>query len=524
MTKKHIVIIGAGAAGSVLAGQLAGAGLKVTCLDAGPFWKPDKDWVSDEMEMEKLFWDGPRVNASEGANEIGIGKSTSGKGIGGGTVHYSMMSLRLHPSDFKTRSMDDVGEDWPLEYNDLEKYYDFIENELPVAGPDVWPWDGKGNYPQPPHVLDCQAELFLKGCERLEIKTATCPLALVTGFYNSPYKIQRNPCINRGFCHEGCKPNAKSSALTNFIPKALKHSAKIIDEAMVTKLITDEGGLLESVEYRKNGKKEAIEADIFILSAFTIETVRLLLASKNNSYSKGLANSSGLVGKYLLAHSDHLIYSKFKAPVRGYRNPPTTVISEDFYETDNKNDYKRGFSVAPYSGRPIDFVTLAVKNRSDLWGKKLKDFMKDYNQYIRNGFIGEVLPDVRNRVEITNELDEYNLPIPIVYFKYGENDKKIIEKGLKVSKDIMKRAGAYEFFTVNASAHLLGGCRMGNDPRKSVTDKYGKTHDIDNLYIAGAPLFVTTGAVNPTLTIQALAARTADHIIKQLNKSSKDLM
>ena len=220
------------------------------------------------------------------------------------------------------------------------------------------------------------------------------------------------------------------------------------------------------------------------------------------------------MGKYLLVHSDHLIYSKFKAPVRGYRNPPTTVISEDFYETNDKNDFKRGFSVAPYSGRPIDFVTLAVKNRPDLWGKRLKDFMRDYDYYIRNGFIGEVLPNVKNRVELTNETDEFGLPVPIVYFKYGENDKKIVEKGLGVSRDIMKKAGAYEFFTVNASAHLLGGCRMGSDPKNSVTDQYGRAHDISNLFIAGAPLFVTSGAVNPTLTIQALAARTAAYIIE----------
>jgi len=513
-----VLIIGTGAAGSVLASQLAEAGLKVIALDAGPYWQPEKDWVSDELEMRKLFWDGPRINASRGDSKIGIGTSTSGKAVGGGTIHYSMMALRLHPSDFKTKSLDGVGEDWPITYEDLAPYYDFIEQELPVAGPKEWPWEGKGKYPQPAHVLDCQAQKFINGCEKLGVKASVCPLALVTAFYKSPWGIRRNPCTNRGFCHEACKPNAKSYTLLNFIPKAKKHGAKIIDRAFVTKILTGKDGKAGGAEFYKDGARQSIEARIVILSAFAIETPRLLLASANRDFPKGLANSSGLVGKHLMVHSDHLVYAKFKEPVRTYRNPPTTVITQDFYETKPENGYKRGFTIGPYGARPIDFAGLAIRARQDLWGRKLVDFMKDYNYYIRNGIIGEVLPNEENRVELSDEVDEFGLPIPVVYFKYGENDKKIIEHGLKVSRDIMEAAGATEFFDAPASSHLMGGCRMGDDPKTSVVDSFGRSHDIPNLFIAGTPVFVTGGAVNPTLTVQALAARTADYIARSIKE------
>ncbi|HZD59610.1 MAG TPA: GMC family oxidoreductase [Anaerolineae bacterium] len=509
-----VLIIGTGAAGSVLAGQLAEGGLKVVCLDAGPYWHPEEDWASDEWEMRKLFWDGPRVNASAGENKIGIGASTSGKAVGGGTIHYTMMALRLHPSDFRTRSRDGVGEDWPLSYDDLAPYYDVIERELPVAGPRDWPWEGKGNYPQPEHELDCQAYKFIDGCKKLGIKTAVCPLALITAYYADPWGFNREPCTNRGFCVQGCKPLAKSFTLLNFIPKAEKHGTKIIDNAFVTRILTDKEGKALGAEYYRGKRKERIEAKVVILSAFVIETPRLLLASASQDFPNGLANSSELVGKYLMVHSDHLVYAKFKGSVRPYRNPPITVITQDFYETDPKNDYKRGFSIAPYGARPISFASLAVNSRRDLWGKKLIDFMRDYNYYMRNGIIGEVLPSERNRVELTDEVDERGLAIPIVYFKYGENDRKLIKRGLRLSRDIMEAAGAGEIFDAPVSAHLMGGCRMGNDPKTSVVDSYGRTHDIPNLFIAGTPIFVTSGAVNPTLTAQALAARTAEHIIQ----------
>jgi choline dehydrogenase-like flavoprotein len=512
INKAQIVIIGLGAAGGVLFGKLAEAGMDVVGLEAGPFWDTDKDFSSDEREMQKLKWNDPRISA--GDDPLNIGAGTSGKGVGGGTVHYGMMSLRLHPSDFKTKSIDGVGIDWPINYNDLEPYYTEIEQNLPVSGPADFPWNEKQSkpYPQRAHRLSCVDEKFKLGAEKLGIKVSACPLALIT----QPL-VGRMPCINRGFCSQGCKPKAKSSTLITYIPRGIKAGGKVISGAMATKINLDESGKkVRSVVYIKDGREYEIECETLIISAFAIETPRLLLNNKSEKFPNGLANSSGIVGKYLMCHTDHEVWGKFAKPLYVYRNPPTTSITEDFYETDAKNDFKRGFSIAPYCGRPISFALGAQAGKQDLWGQKLKDFMREYNFWLQLGIIGEVLSNINNRVELTEEKDEYGLPIPKTFFSMGENEKKMIAKGYEIMEKILTEAGATEMFRTSLFVHLIGTTRMGEDPKTSVVDKNLKAHDLENLYICGNSVFPTCGAVNPTLTTQALSARLADHLIEKL--------
>jgi choline dehydrogenase-like flavoprotein len=459
--------------------------------------------------MEKLKWNDPRI--SEGDNPLDVGSGTSGKGVGGGTVHYTMMSLRLHPSDFRTKSEDGVGVDWPITYDDLEPYYTEIEQELPVAGPDDFPWVKRSQpYPQPAHRLSCVDQKFKLGAEKLGIKVATCPLALIT----EPL-TDRQPCINRGFCEQGCKPKAKSSTLINYIPRGIKAGGKVIASAMVKKINLDEKGKkAKSVVYIKNKKEYEIECNTLILSAFAIEIPRLLLNNKSDQFPDGLANNSRTVGKYLMAHSDHVVFAKFKEPLRIYRNPPVTSITQDFYETDPRNNFKRGFSIAPYSGRPISFTLGAQAGRPELWGRKLIEFMKEYNFWLQLGIIGEVLPYEKNHVELSYEKDDHGIPITRTTFSIGENEKKMIEAGYQKMEEIMKTAGAVEMFRSSLFVHLMGTTRMGNDPKTSVVDQNLKAHDLDNLYICGNSVFPTSGASNPTLTTQALAARLASHLIE----------
>lgn len=501
--KTDILIVGLGAAGGVLFGKLAEAGFDVLGLDAGPFWETEKDFVSDEREMGKLRWQDPRI--SLGNNPLDVNEGASGKGVGGGTVHYTMMSLRLHPSDFKTYSQDRVGVDWPISYQDLEPYYEEVEYGLPVSGPDDFPWvPRKKPYPQKAHRLCCVDDKFILGAGKLGIKVRACPLALITEPVSG-----RQPCINRGFCEQGCIPKAKSSTLVTYIPRGLKAGGKIIAEAFVKEIkLDDTGKKIKSVVYIKDGKAQEIQCSLLILSAFSVETPRLLL---NNH----LANSSGTVGKYLMCHTDHVVYAKFKDPLYIYHNPPTTSITQDFYETDPKNDFKRGFSIAPYSGRPISFALGAISGQRDLWGHKLLDFMKEYNFWLQLGMIGEVLPYKENRVELSDkEIDDYQVPIPEIYFSLGENEEKMIAKAYKIMEKIMEAAGSLEFFRAPLMVHLMGTTRMGDDPKDSVVDRNLKAHDLDNLYICGASVFPTSGACNPTLTIEALAARLANHIIE----------
>lgn len=500
--KADIVIVGLGASGGVLFGKLAEAGKDVLAIEAGPFWDTDRDFVSDERAMQKLRWQDPRI--SQGQNPLDIGQGTSGKGVGGGTVHYTMMSLRMHPSDFKVRSLDGVAIDWPISYEDLEPYYTEVEENLPISGPTDYPYVPRSKpYPMAPKKLSCVDDKFKEGAEKLGIKTYPCPLALITEPLSG-----RQPCIGRGFCEQGCKPKAKSSTLVNYIPRGVKAGGKIIDQVMVKKINLDSSGKkAKSLIYLKNKEEFIVEFNTLIISAFSIETPRLLLNNR-------LANSSGKVGKYLMCHSDHVVYAKFEKPVRGYRNPPIASITEDFYETNPKNDYVRGFCIAPYSGRPISFALGAQAGLDRLWGKNLTDFMKEYNFWLQLGIIGEILPEEKNRVELSDELDDYGLPIPRSYFSLGKNDQKIIEAGYEIMEKIMLAAGAVKTFRAPLFVHLMGATRMGNNPRDSVVDKNLKSHDVDNLYICGASVFPTSASVNPTLTIQALAARLADHLIK----------
>lgn len=505
--KSKIVIVGLGAAGGVLFGELAEAGLEVVAIEAGPFWDTDKDFVSDEREMRKERWNDPRISTGEDPLDIGFG--TSGKGVGGGTVHYTMMSLRLHPSDFKIKTTEGVGEDWPISYEELEPYYDKIEDELPISGPSNFPWGGrKKPYPMEAHSQSCIDGKFEAGAEKLNLKVAPCPLALITEPLSG-----RQPCINRGFCSQGCKPKAKSSTLVTYVPRGVKAGGRVISQAMVKKInLSDDGQKVRSIVYEKGGKDFEIECEILILCAFSVETPRLLLSNKSDMFPNGLANSSGAVGKYLLCHSDHIVFAKFNSPVRQYRNPPTTSLCEDFYETDTRRGFKRGFSIAPYSSRPISFASAALGGRDDLWGKKLTDFMKEYNFWMQLGMIGEVLPNAENRVELSDEIDACGMPVPRSVFSYGQNEKSMIEYAYKKMEEIAKASGAVETFRSPLAVHILGTTRMGDNPQSSVVDKNLKAHDLGNMYICGGSVFPSGGAVNPTLTIEALALRLASHL------------
>ena len=241
-----LVIVGAGAGGGVLAQRLSRAGWRVVVLEAGPFWDPDADWVSDERGAHTLYWTEPRVIG--GADPVPLGSNNSGRGVGGSMVHYAGYVPRLHPSDFRTHSLDGVGVDWPIAYDDLEPYYAAIEAELPVAGQD-WPWGRPHRYPQRPHPVGGNGDVFLRGARAAGIETRVGPVAITNGrFGNRPH------CIYRGFCMQGCKVNAKASPLITHVPDALARGAEIRAHCHVTKVLVDERtGAANGVAYLRDG-------------------------------------------------------------------------------------------------------------------------------------------------------------------------------------------------------------------------------------------------------------------------------
>lgn len=511
-----IVIVGAGAAGGVLARELSEAGMKVVVLDAGPWRDPQHDFASDELSMKSLGWEETRI--VDGNNPLTMGHNNSGRGIGGGTVHFTGVFLRFHKADFKARTLDGVAEDWPITYEDLAPYYTRIEKDIAVSGPRHFPWGSfHGPYPYPEREpLSPNAYIFRKGCEALGIRTVVSPLAILS----APYE-DRPPCINRGFCNQGCMPNAKFSTLIHHIPKAIKAGAEILADCMVTRIVTGTDGKAKGVEFVHKGINYMQKARIVIVSAYVVETPRLLLNSATSQFPEGLANSSGWVGKAFMTHSSHDVYARFDHEVRLYKGTPVLATTQEFYRPRPDSGFVRGYTLHAHGARPLEFAQgISQSQGGPVWGQKLKETILDYNYYGRVTLVGEVLPDERNCITLAEEKDELGLPRAKVTFSYGENDLRLIDDAVANMKSIMKAAGGKVEYVVPDTAHLMGGCRMGNDPNTSVVNSFGQTHDIPNLFISDASIFVTSGGGNPTNTVMALALRTADYIkeIRSLNE------
>ncbi len=508
-----VCIVGAGAAGSVLAYELSRAGLDVVVIEAGPFWNPQSDMASDELAMRLLAWNDTRLVSGE--DPIAMGHNNSGRGVGGGTVHFTGVFYRFHESDFRVRSRDGVAEDWPITYKDLEPYYAKIENDIKVSGPREFPWGAfHGPYPYPEREpISANAQVFRRGCEALGIRSTVAPLAILSAPFDG-----RPPCTNRGFCNQGCMPNAKYSGLIHHIPKAIGYGAEILSDSMVTRVLTDKNGeRVTGVEFVHDGKTYRQQAKVVILSAFVVETPRLLLNSATAQHPNGLANSSGVVGKYIMPHSGHDIYAKFGEEIRLYKGTPVLAVSQEFYETDPARGFVRGYSLNAHGSRPVE-LAVTLFNGAKVWGKQLREIMADFNFYARITVVGEILPDEKNTVTLGDEKDEYGLPRAVVTFSYGDNDNKLIAHGVAKSNEILEAAGGRPAFVVPDTAHLMGGCRMGSNPKTSVVNQWCQSHDIPNLYICDASVFVTSGGANPTETVMAIAARTADHLIDRKSK------
>lgn len=510
-----VCIVGAGAAGGVLAYDLAKAGLKVVVIEAGPFWDPQHDFASDELSMRKLGWQETRL--VDGQDPLRLGHNNSGRGVGGGTVHFTGVFLRFHESDFMTRTLDGVGEDWPIRYQDLAPYYDRIEREIAVSGPDHFPWGAfHGPYPYPVREpISANAQLFREACAKLGMESVVAPLAILSGPFDG-----RPPCINRGFCNQGCMPNAKYSGLIHHIPKAIQEGAEVLSDCMVTEILS-EGNRVTGVVFSHDGQTYRQRARVVILAGFVVETPRLLLHSATPHFPDGLANSSGWVGKAIMPHSSHDVYGRLPEEVRLYKGTPVLSLSQHFYETDPDRGFARGYTLIAHGSRPVAMAGAIAADREDgsfLWGQKLRETMLDYNLYARITLVGEVLPHPDNAVTLSGLKDEYGMPVPKVTFSYQENDKKLYKHAIGQMNRLIEAMGGVPEHVVSDTAHLMGGCRMGSDPQTSVVNEYGQSHDIPNLFIAGASTFVTSGGANPTNTVMALAARTADKLIEVMKR------
>jgi len=517
-----VIVIGSGAGGGVIAKELGEAGLEVIVLEAGKRYDPYNDYPTHAIDFEV------RAGNVFSPKDWSRDRYTSGgtspylynrvKGLGGATLVYHAMSPRLHESDFRVRSEEGIADDWPISYADLEPYYTKVEYELGVSGPDgadANPFDPPRSrpFPTPPHGFNLASRVVKRGADRLGLHLVREPLAIPTKDWNG-----RPACINAGTCRLGCRISSKSSIDVTYIPKAERTGKVCIrTECMARKIEVGPDGKARSVVYfDPDGLEKEIFARVIVVAGNAVETPRLLLLSKSRLFPNGLANSSGLVGKYLTEHLSVFSYGIFAERLDSWRGVPTGGIIQDFYATKPGNGFARGWVIS-VENEPQ--WPLATARTIPGWGTEHKTRVKEmFSHRVGLASDGEQLPEESNQVKLDPSIkDNYGIPVPQIVNTHGDNDLAMIKAISLRLREILEAAGAKEVhvekITAGASSHYLGTCRMGKDPKTSVVDPWCRTHDVPNLFIGDGSVFVTVGAVNPALTISSLATRTADGIV-----------
>jgi choline dehydrogenase-like flavoprotein len=501
-----MLIVGAGAGGATLAQRLARKGWRVLVLEAGPFWDPDEDWVSDEAGAHDLYWTEPRVIG--GSDPVELGKNNCGRGVGGSMIHYAGFTPRFHPSDFEVRTRDGVAADWPISYEDLRPHYERLERELPVAG-QWWPWGDPHGYPHGPHPVAGGALRVWAGARRIGIEMRVGPVGIANGsFGNRPH------CIYRGFCLQGCKVNAKASPLITHIPDALEHGVEVRADCMVTRIELDERRRCRGVSYFHDGEEQFQAADAVTLAGYSIETPRLLLHSTSGAFPRGLANNNDQVGRGVMVQGAPQMAGRFEREMRMYKAPPPEINSEQFYETDERRGFARGFSIQTVGPLPIGWAEHVLADGH--WGQALREYARDYNHWYTIGVLCELLPRAENRVTLADDKDARGMPVARLDYSQCDNDRANIAYAKRKLRQILRAADAQDELAIDRYAHLVGGCAMSDSPERGVVDADHRTWEVSNLFICDGSVMPTQGSANPALTIMALASRLAERLDRKL--------
>jgi choline dehydrogenase-like flavoprotein len=436
--------------------------------------------------------------------------------VGGSTVQWSAHFPRLHPSDFRVKSLDGVADDWPLTYSDLEPYYDLNDRINGVAGLDGDPaYPDKSPRQTPPVLLGALGNTVARGFDRLGWHWWPADSAILTRPYDG-----RDACNNCGPCNLGCPSRARASADVTYWPRAISAGVRLVTGARVSKVLTN-GDRATGVEYfDSHGREQTARAPVVVLACNGIGTPRLLLNSANAGHPNGLANSSGQVGRNLMFHPYATVTGVFDDVLDGHTGPVgCSIVSQQFYETDPDRDFVRGYILQlGRSGAPLHTAMGGAGDHMVPWGDTHHQvFAERHRKTGTIAVIGEDLPEPHNRVDLDPELtDDSGITAPRVHYALSDNSRALMAHGVDNAVRALNAAGATETITTNpfpySGWHLMGTARMGTDPGNSVVDPWGRAHDVDNLYVIDGSIFVTAGGVNPTSTMQALALRIADRI------------
>ncbi len=523
-----VCIVGSGAGGGVLAMELARRGFSVVILEVGeridrsriPTAQPD--W---ERHSKQAFpSDTKRDRIVYGSKSDPSFKASRFKGVGGSTMHYEGFCTRNHPDDFRRRALLGLGADWPLGYEELAPHYDRVERQLGMSGTRDNPFDPpRGPYPNPAIAMSCAVKAVKRGADRLGLHSAHAPLAIL-----SRPVAKREACNFCGGCWSGCLMGAISNVSQAYLPSAEKNGAEIRTRAMATRIVLGEDGKqARGVDYLdSNGALHHQSARVVAICANAIETPRLLLMSSRADHPDGLANSSGLVGRHFSSHTLVSAKALLDERVDAYKGPNINGMIQDFYDHDEKRGFAGGYVLALRNAEagPLHFHRRWARPKR-LFGKQLLDYMtENFGHSVAVSAYGEHFATEKDRVSLDpNEMDSFGLPLPHIEIRLHDNERRMLSHMKKTVLSVLEAAGGREISIRRPpsfiSTHLMGSCRMGKDPRKSVTDPYGETHDIANLFIADGSLFPTSTPGNPTLTIQALATRVAQRIASKAKQS-----
>lgn len=506
-----VVIVGSGAGGGTLANELCQRDVKVVLLEAGPRFHVG-DFVNDEWVMwDRFTWKDKRdaTGTSPVARNFAEAPTWLCKGVGGTTLHWAGECPRLAPYEFKARTTYGAIDgtsivDWPVDFDEIEPFYLRAEKKMGVTG--------RNGVPH--HNGSTLYKLMALGAKRVGY-TDYDPNT--TAINSVPYD-GRNACDQIGFCMQGCMSGAKWSTYHTEIPRAeATGRCEIRTHSMAVRIEHDQSGRVSGIVYIDAcGRMQRQNCRLLCLAANAIETPRLLLNSESSMFPNGMANSSGQVGRNYMRHVTGYLYGKFEHPVYMNRGRIVGGIIRDERWHDSTRGFAGGYLLG-IVGLGLPFYA-AFKNPG-AWGREYAKSLEGYDHVGGLHYTGEDVPIETNCVTLhATKRDQFGLPIPTLHIDDHPNDLAMKKHGDQKMLLIAEAAGAKDCFISPPlpASHNLGTCRMSDGDSKGVVDKWGKAHDVANLFISDGSQFTTSMACNPTLLIVTLAIRQAERIVERL--------
>jgi choline dehydrogenase-like flavoprotein len=555
-----VCVIGSGAAGGAAAKVLTEGGLNVVMLEAGPPLNPESDF-KEHLWPYDLPHRGAGVGgklkgqlndefmAPNGAWEIEGEPYTSAPGsrfrwfrsriVGGRTNHWGRISLRFAPADFRSRSTDGMGDDWPIAYEELAPYYDKVESYIGVFG-------SKENIPSapdgvflPPPRPRCTETVIKKACDKLDILCVPSRMAILTKPLNG-----RAACHYCGQCGRGCVTASNFSSSQVLIPSAQATGRfTLVTDAMAREIVLGKNGKAEAVAYidKTTRSEQRVHAKAFVVAASACESARLLLNSRSTLFPDGLANSSGVVGRYLTdtvgsSGTGHFPQLE-KVPPHNHDGVGGLHMYTPWWRFDRKNEFLRGYHIEFYGGRTMpgvgDFDDVCDMHEG--YGLSLKQrCQRMYGSFLGFEGRGEMIPNEHSYCELDPDtVDRWGIPVLRFHWRWSDNEIKMAKDMQETFRAIVEAVGGTYMTRTNPEGkrpygitdggviiHELGTARMGNNPKTSVLNKYCQAHDVKNLFVTDGASFVTNPDKNPTLTILALSWRASEYLLDQAKKGS----